>query len=714
MVILAVLRGIVLEEDLVGTEATMFGRRAGLVLATSASGIFVVTLVAALLSELPASERFDQAALGFGASLLGTTAAILASKRPRNALLWILAVAGVGVTLSGAALLAVDPPENRLDGTVLYVQGALFFGGLALFVCFFPLLFPDGKLPGRRWRILAWIAGVATVGAVLWAALSPVDAYGEAHTPFGAIGEESPLNVLLGLVFVPFLMALTGGLLAMIVRYRRGDTELRRRMRVPFFAVLLWLPFFIVINMVFEASLGQVVGQLVNVALPVLLAASLVVAVTRYRLYEIDVFINKTIVYGSLVAFISGVFGLVVFVPFLVVGAGEGTTAGELVLPLVATVVLVVAFQPVRARLQRAANRLVYGERATPYEALSDFSSTVAESPADEELLGRMAEILADGTGAAEARVWVVAGPELRLAAAHPASNGDTNGIELVDGDTLEIPGADSVAEVTHRGELLGALSVVSKPGESLRPIEERLMADLASHAGVVLRNFRLTDELLRRLDELRASRQRLVAAQDEERRRLERNLHDGAQQQLVALKIKLGMLRMVEDQEKRATLVDALSAETDDAIDSLRDLARGIYPPTLAQEGLVSALRAQASKAVVPTRVEADGIERYSPDVEAAVYFCTLEALQNIAKYAEASEAWVRLAARKGSLRFEVTDDGKGFDALTTKRGAGLQNMEDRLEALGGSVEIASAPGRGTTVAGLVPAIAKPVTSSS
>ena len=159
---------------------------------------------------------------------------------------------------------------------------------------------------------------------------------------------------------------------------------------------------------------------------------------------------------------------------------------------------------------------------------------------------------------------------------------------------------------------------------------------------------------------------------------------------------------------------MDSLLEEMDDAIDSLRDLARGIYPPTLAQEGLVSALKAQAAKAAVSTRVEASAVERYSPDIEAAVYFCTLEALQNIVKYADASGAWVRLAASNGSLYFEVSDDGRGFDPSTTKRGAGLQNMEDRLQALGGSLQIAAAPGRGTTVAGTLPTVAQPPPSPS
>jgi signal transduction histidine kinase len=195
------------------------------------------------------------------------------------------------------------------------------------------------------------------------------------------------------------------------------------------------------------------------------------------------------------------------------------------------------------------------------------------------------------------------------------------------------------------------------------------------------------------------------VSAQDEERRRIERNIHDGAQQQLVALNVKLGLARTLagKDLEKTEDLIDQLQGETRDALENLRDLARGIYPPLLADKGLVAALEAQARKAAVPVTVQADGIRRFPKETEAAVYFCVLEALQNTAKYANASRATVRLSTTDGRLMFEVEDDGAGFDTRTTKPGSGLTNMADRLEALGGTLEVSSRPGEGTTVSGRV-----------
>ncbi|HEX6401112.1 MAG TPA: histidine kinase, partial [Actinomycetota bacterium] len=214
-----------------------------------------------------------------------------------------------------------------------------------------------------------------------------------------------------------------------------------------------------------------------------------------------------------------------------------------------------------------------------------------------------------------------------------------------------------------------------------------------------VLRNVRL-------IEELRASRQRLVKAQDDGRRTIERNIHDGAQQQLVALAVKLRLAEQVAERDpaKVKELLAGLQSEAGDALENLRDLARGIYPPLLADKGLVAALESQARKSTVPIAIEADGVGRYPQEAEAAVYFSCLEALQNVAKYASASRATISLSDGDGRLRFAVKDDGVGFDQGETSHGTGLQGIADRLAALDGAVEIASVPGGGTTVSGSVP----------
>jgi signal transduction histidine kinase len=257
----------------------------------------------------------------------------------------------------------------------------------------------------------------------------------------------------------------------------------------------------------------------------------------------------------------------------------------------------------------------------------------------------------------------------------------------------------DHRAEVRHRGDLLGALSVAMPANDPMDPGKEKLIADLAAQAGLVLRNVRLVEDL-------RSSRRRLVAAQDEERRKLERNIHDGAQQQLVALAVKARLTRAITERDpaKAVEMLEQIEAETQSALEDLRDLARGIYPPLLADKGLEAALTAQARKSPIPVTVTTEGVGRYPQEIEAAIYFSVLEALQNVAKYAEAEHAEVRLGHDADALTFAVHDDGRGFDTDATGYGTGLQGMVDRLAALDGNVSVSSRPGEGTTVGGRVP----------
>jgi signal transduction histidine kinase len=267
-------------------------------------------------------------------------------------------------------------------------------------------------------------------------------------------------------------------------------------------------------------------------------------------------------------------------------------------------------------------------------------------------------------------------------------------------GDDLPPLPGDLAVEVRDKGELLGALTVAMPANDPLSPSRERIVRGLAGQAGLVLRNVRL-------IEELRQSRQRLVKAQDDGRRKIERNIHDGAQQQLVALAVKLRLADAMVDKDpvKAHELLGQIQGETNRALQDLRDLARGIYPPLLADKGLAAAVEAQARKSLVPIAVEADGIGRFPQEIEAAVYFCVLEGLQNALKHADPTQTIVRLAATNGRLMFEIADDGRGFDPEASARGTGLQGMADRLDAIGGTLEVRSAPGAGTTVTGRLPA---------
>ena len=664
-----------------------------------------------------ASPFTAQLPVFLGTLVAGTLGVLIAARQPRNPIGWLLlAIAVAGAIALVANFVAIRGLQSGASPQGWVEWPAWVFNNntgtlIVIFLVFMILLFPNGRLlPGPRWRWAAWVlfgeAGVVLVSSMI--ALSPTQLsprLPSVPNPLAVPALDGLTNsnsLLTGVSFVSLLGILVAGV---VVRFRRSRDVERSQLRwfayVSAAAVgllLLSLPLGAV-----NPGLGNVLGFGFGVGFGVLVPAAIGLAIIRHGLYDIDVFVSRTIVYGSLAVFITAVYvGIAVGIGTLV-GSGGKPNLG---LSILATAIVAVGFQPVRERVQRVANRLVYGKRATPYEVLSQFSERVAESYASDDVLPRMARVLAEGTNADLAEVWLRSGDALQRAAVFPLQPSVPSAVHLNGTAELAIPGADRSVVVRHQGEVLGALTVTKRRGESITPIEVKLMDDLAHQAGLVLKNVGLTADLQARLVDLRASRQRLVAAQDDERRRLERNLHDGAQQHLVAIKVKLGLAEMLatRDPEKAKAAVAELKHDADEALETLRDLARGIYPPLLADKGLPTALQAQARKATLPVTIEADGVGRYPQDTEAALYFCILEALQNIQKYAQAASAVVRLREDGDRLSVEVADDGRGFDVSTTIRGNGLTNMEDRLEALGGTLHIASSPGNGTTLRAVIP----------
>lgn len=268
----------------------------------------------------------------------------------------------------------------------------------------------------------------------------------------------------------------------------------------------------------------------------------------------------------------------------------------------------------------------------------------------------------------------------------------------------------DCVVDAVYQDVTVGDISVAKAPGQAVTDKDRQLLAELASHAGLALHNLRLTAELHEKVGELRASRQRIVSAQDRERRRMERDIHDGAQQQLVALSMGLNLAGdlVADDPDEARRLIAQLRADAHEALETLRNLARGLFPRVLTDFGLVPALEAHLTKMGAPPLMcdEELATARFDPQLEAALYFCCLEALQNAAKHAPGAPPSVRLTSVGGSLQFSVSDNGPGFEPSDAHHGSGLRNLADRLEALGGSLDLRSAPGQGTTVAGRVPIV--------
>ena len=418
---------------------------------------------------------------------------------------------------------------------------------------------------------------------------------------------------------------------------------------------------------------------------------------------------SRIVTFGILAAFIAAVYSAVV----LGVGSLLGVETPNTMLSVVAMTVVAITFGRVRRRAQRLADRLIRGERATPYEVLSGLSELVTRSYRHEDVLPHIAELTAAGTGSVRAEVWLQVSGELLLASRWPVSGDRVPRLSMPTADLPEIRGADRTVPVRDGDQLLGAIAIAKRPGEVPTPDEERLLADVASQAGLILRNVRLTAELTARLDELseiadevRASRRRIVETQDQERRRLERDIHDGAQQHLVALAVKLRMARTMADRDpaRARTMIGEIHTLTDSALENLRDLTRGIYPPTLVEKGVAAALRENALRSGARATVTTKGTRRADPASEAAAYFACLEAIQNAAKHAPGCTVRVEIVGTQGVLGFTVSDDGPGFDPEVAIRGAGLRNMEDRLAVVGGLLEITSRPGGGTRIVGRIP----------
>ena len=573
--------------------------------------------------------------------------------------------------------------------------------GILPVIMLLPLLFPDGRLPSPRWRGYLWFVIGFLVILGVWVTFGSPRLTGSQDIGIpnplyiGAVGRVPSLDPLIAVLFPGLFGA---SLTSLLLRFRRSTGVERQQIKWVAFGLLVALVG--ITSTTFnseETVLTALVGGLAFLMFP----ASIGIAVLRFHLYDLDVVVKKTVVYAAFALFATLVYLA------LVVGLGAWLGRGSSFLTMVAAVVVAVTFQPVRARLTRVANRVVYGRRATPYEVLSEFSERVGGAYADVDVLPRMARVLGEGVGATRADVWLAIGRELRDVATWPPDAPPSKPLAMANGAVPPIAGADRVDPVEQGGELLGALAVSKPASDPVSPADEKLIADLASQAGLVLRNVRLTEALRARLADLQAAQKRIVQAQDHERRRLERNIHDGAQQQLVALTVKLRLAESLvpKDPEAVGRMLADLQGETQTALEDLRDLARGIYPPLLADKGLGAALDAQIRRSPLAATLDVGDLGRYQQEVEAAVYFSCLEALQNVAKYAADATTTVTLRRAGDTLSFEVADDGPGFDPAAMTVGSGLQGIADRFAALDGIVEVDSAIGRGTRVSGRVPA---------
>ena len=557
--------------------------------------------------------------------------ALIVSRQPGNRIGLILLAIGAGMTLSNlgdAVVFFIDEAPTTMSPALF---AALWYNNIAWATFFFPMflllyVFPTGSLLSRRWRwaprLTLALFGFLVVSALVAEEIGPVSEAWLVENPIGFVGDDA-FGPLLLMFLVGVLILLGGGAIAMVVRYRRAPGVEREQIKWALFGFFVFAMAW-VIAFFLESWGSGVVGLLLVLGISVI-PAVITIAVLRFHLYDIDVVISKTVTFGVLAAFITVVYALIVVGVGSLVGGGDEPS---LALSITAVAIVAVAFEPVRGRVQHWANVLVYGKRATPYEVLASVTARLSDTSDPDEALARVTQLVVDGTGAVEAVLWLKVGDVAYPRASSPEDVAAGLGPVTGDDPVAAIVG-DRVVAVRHRGDVLGALSISKGRADAVTGSDEKVLEDVAAGAGVLLRNMGLNAELAERAEQLRVSRRRLVAAHDGERRRLERDLHDGAQQQVVALKVKLGIARTLAERERAesvAGLVASLSDTTQEAVDGMRAVAHGIYPPLLESEGLEAALGGMRRTVPIPVEITAEGIQRYERSIEESSYFCVVE----------------------------------------------------------------------------------------
>lgn len=644
-----------------------------------------VIAVAALGLPLDVVLSPDLAA-GVAASAM---ALLIIRRAPHNRVGWVFLVIGAASSTWGVATLLLMNgmhPTGPIGSTVAWLATWAYYPAYALAFGVVPLIFPDGHLPTRRWIPVAW--GVGTVIA----AQMTLEAFGQATAAAAPVVNPwfVPALGMAATMLEPALdwawrFAVVVAAAAMVARFR-GAAGTER-------AQLLWLSAAAVIGV--GALLAFQRGVVLIVALPVASA----IAIVRHRLFDIETIARRAIVYGGLAAAASAVYVAIV----VGIGTLPGRSSSDLRLIFVATAVMVILLQPLHRWLLGVARRLVYGARSSPYEAISDLTARVGAAMSADEVLPAMTSAVAAALPVdnVEVRVWLPDG-----SSAHARHH-----LEPV----LDESSAHRVA-IGHGGQEVGELLIRLAGDVPPSPSERGLLDDLAAAAGPALRSVALTAELELRLEELteqterlRLSRSRLVAAEDAARQRIERDIHDGAQQQLLALAVEIGRAERLVDRApgEASTLLRRLQERTAATLAELRALASGTYPPVLGELGVGAALRARMTETGADVLVTDELRRRLDEPVEAALYFAVLEAVQNATKHSNADSIVVALRDECDAVSFIVRDDGDGFQPGAQGSRRGLQNIADRIEAVGGSVSITSEPGRGTAVAGRVSGVA-------
>jgi signal transduction histidine kinase len=571
-------------------------------------------------------------------------------------------------------------------------------------------LFPTGvpERPGERWalRITAAMAVVLPVLLMVSSPTPPASLFQPADQAIASplfLPAARPVEPVAAALQYAFAAWIILGVIMLYLRYRRSSPADRRRIRWLLAgmgsAVVIFAAFTVVSLSAGSGAFADASVFILWALLVILTLGSLIVPLSQDGVFGIDRSARRSMVYRAL--------WLVIAVVYVAAAAALGLIAGQH-MPVEAAVLLVAAaallFQPAQRRLERLADRWVFGARLDGYEVLTRFGAMLETSPGPSDLLPRLAAAIREGLGLQWARV------RLDLPAGGSLPTTGTAGLE-----PGEVPEAALIVPLNHAGTVLGRIECGPRRDGPLLDEDRRLLANLAGQAAAAAHNLHLTAELSDRLDlirrqatELTASRARVAQTQDAERQRIQRDLHDGVQQDLVALTANLALARerLRRGDPRADESLAELQRDMSGLLGQLRDFAHAIHPPVLADQGLLEAIEAQAARLPLEVVIEADpalrGV-RYPPQVETATWYVVSEALTNAVKHARARRVLVALAQPDGHLAVEVRDDGCGFDQATV-RGLGLASLADRMAIVDGALRIDSSPGRGTTLRAEVP----------
>jgi signal transduction histidine kinase len=678
------------------TSRWISGSISGLAILLAILGL-VASVLAIIASRDPLGLYTHQLSLPLIAIIFAALGPLVLAKHPSHPIGWIMTALGV---FSGAVVLIVGfraygeqvlgPEHASWLAVVRWVDMWVWIPTNALPLTLLILLFPDGHLPSRRWRLVAWTTVVAMVGLTLGSALNPLrrmDSAGNVlePNPFGIPGSGVAMDALLNVAGVLLVMAMLASIVSLVVRFQRSSGVERQQMKwlayATVFLVVTTLLSYLLYAVLGEESLATQIGAVATSFGLLGIALAATAAILRYRLYDIDLIIYRTLVYGLLTGSV-----LLLYVGIVSLMGLLFETQIRFAGSLVATGVVAVLFQPLRERLQRGIRRLLYGERDEPYAVLTRLSRRLQATLQPEGALQTIVDTVAQALKLPYAGIALEEVGRFRVASSHGQ------------------PGEDRMSlPLTFQGEIVGQL-IVSPRGfhEDFQRSEKALLEDIAHQAGVVVYGVRLTADLQR-------SRERLVTAREEERRRLRRELHDGLGPELAGLGLKLGAARNLipTDPARADALLAILTGQVQEALAGIRRLAYDLRPPALDELGLVPAVRESANSQTLggPHIVVVASPASLPPlpaAVEVAAYRIATEAVSNVARHAAADNVVIRFDLTD-ALEVTIQDDGVGLPEQA-RAGVGITSMRERAAELGGRVDVESVAGGGTRVRARLP----------